>query len=321
MTLEGQVVAAIAADLAFGDPRWLPHPVRLIGRVAMSLEAPTRRVFTDTRLAGIITACLTVGGTALVAWALVQSAARLHPLLGDMLSIILLYTCFAARDLADHAIDVFRALRSGDLELARNRVARMVGRDTGTLDETGVVRAAVESVGENTVDGVTAPLFFAVLGGPVLAIAYKAVSTLDSSFGYKNERYLKFGWASARLDDLAAWLPARLTFPLVAVAALLTGARPVGAWRYGLRDCGMHSSPNAGLPEAAFAGALGVQLGGPLMKHGQPIDLPRLGEPMEPLNQRQILRSVFLMLTVSLLAAAWFLSIRVLAHGGWGTGE
>lgn len=309
MTPAAQVVAALALDLAFGDPRWFPHPVKFIGRLALALEAPTRRVFRNPRLAGMVTVVVTVGAAALAAWGTVAGARRIHPWLGDAAAILLLYTCFAARDLAGHALNVFRALSRGDLELARGRVARMVGRDTATLDEPGIVRATVESIAENTVDGVTAPLFFAVIGGPVLALAYKAVSTLDSTFGYKNERYLAFGWASARLDDVAAWLPARLTFPLVALAAALVGGRPFGAWKYGRRDCRKHASPNAGLPEAAFAGALGVQLGGPLLRHGRPIEMPRLGEPREALDRRHIPRSVALMFVVNLLAAASLLGI------------
>jgi adenosylcobinamide-phosphate synthase len=314
MTPSAQVITALAVDMVFGDPRWFPHPVKFIGRLAVALEAPTRRVFRNPRLAGVVTVAVTVGAAALAAWGMVAGARRIHPWLADAVAVLLLYTCFAARDLAAHALDVFQALSRGDVELARSRVARMVGRDTATLDEPGIVRATVESVAENTVDGVTAPLFFAVLGGPALAMAYKAASTLDSTFGYKNERYLKFGWASARLDDAAAWLPARLTFPLVALAAALVGGRPASAWKYGRRDCRKHASPNAGLPEAAFAGALGVQLGGLLLRHGRPIEMPRLGEPREALDRRHIPRSVALMFAVSLLAAASFLGVLMCAQ-------
>ena len=318
MTRAAQIAAALAADLLFGDPRWFPHPVKAIGRLALALEPPMRRVFPSARAAGVAAASLVVGGTGALTWALVAEAGRVHPWLQDALSILLLYTCLAGRDLADHALDVFRALECGSLELARERVARMVGRDTATLDEAGIVRATVESVAENTVDGVTAPLFFAFAGGPVLAMVYKAISTLDSTFGYKNERYLKFGWASARLDDLAAWLPARLTFPLVAVAAFLTAGRPAGAWRFGLRDCRKHASPNAGLPEAAFAGALGVELGGPLFRRGQLIEMPRMGHPVEVLNRRHIRRAVVLMSAVSLLVAACGFGVLACASEGIG---
>ena len=245
---------------------------------------------------------IVVAVAGLSASALLAGAARLHPWLHDAASVLLLYTCFAGRDLADHARDVLRALARGDVELARSRVARIVGRDTAILDEPGIVRATVESVAENTVDGVTAPLFFAFAGGPALAMAYKAVSTLDSTFGYKNERYAQFGWASAKLDDLAAWIPARITFPLVALAALLIGGRPSGAWLLGWRDCRKHASPNAGLPEAAFAGALGVQLGGPLFRRGHLVEMPRMGEPIEVLDRSHIQRATRMMAVAALLA-------------------
>lgn len=310
MTATAHLAIAFALDLAFGDPRWLPHPVKLTGKLAASLEEPMRRVISSARLAGVVAVGVVVASAALGAYALTAAARHLHPLAGDAVSILLLYTSFAARDLAGHAATVARALRAGNLDLARRSVARMVGRDTETLDEAGVARAAAESVAENTVDGVTAPLFYAALGGPVLAMAYKAVSTLDSTFGYKNERYIEFGWASARLDDMAAWIPARLTFPLVVLAAALTGGRVAGAWKYGARDWRKHSSPNAGWAEAAFAGALGVQFGGPLERGGKRIEMPRMGEPLEALSRRHIGRAVTLMFATSLLALALFVAAR-----------
>ncbi|MCX6910659.1 MAG: adenosylcobinamide-phosphate synthase CbiB, partial [Verrucomicrobia bacterium] len=247
MRLEYQIIAAFALDLLFGDPRWLPHPVKLIGRFAVMLEAPLRRSIPSTRVAGVVAVVVVLGVTGFVAFGLVRCAAALHPAAGDIVSILLLYTAFAARDLAHHANAVYRSLASGDLAEARQRVSMIVGRDTARLDEREVVRATVESVAESLVDGVTAPLFFAVLGGPVGAMLYKAVNTLDSTFGYKDERYIQFGWASARLDDLANFLPARFTAPLVAVAAALLGHNALRSLRIWLRDGRKHVSPNAGL--------------------------------------------------------------------------
>lgn len=315
MRLEAQIAAAYGLDLLCGDPRWLPHPVKLIGRLAIFLEVPLRRLIANARLAGVAAVVLVVGATAAVAGATITAAYRMHLWVGDVVSITLLYTAFATRDLAAHATAVHSALAQGDLPLARTRVSCIVGRDTACLDEPGIVRAAVESVAENTVDGVTAPLFFAALGGPVLALAYKAVSTLDSTFGYKNQRYLDFGWASARFDDLAAWLPSRLTFPLIVFAAAITGMHPVGAWKLGLRDGHKHASPNAGLAEAAAAGALGVQLGGPLSRNGQVVELPHMGKPTETLNRRHIRRAIKLMLVTSLLAVTLFLAVRAAIEG------
>jgi adenosylcobinamide-phosphate synthase len=315
MRLAVQIAAAYGLDLLCGDPRWLPHPVRLIGRFATSIEAPLRKLIPNARLAGVAAATLVVGATAAAAAVAVTAACHVHPQVGDVVSIILLYTTFATRDLMAHANVVYKALAQRDLPLARVLVSRIVGRDTACLDEQGVVRATVESVAENTVDGVTAPLFFAALGGPVLALAYKAVSTLDSTFGYKNEGYLKFGWASARLDDLAAWIPSRLTFPLIVLSAAIVGMRPMGAWNLGLRDCRKHASPNSGFAEAAAAGALGVQLGGSLLRGGQVVQLPHMGEPVEALKTYHIRRAVILMLVTSLLTVALLLSAR--AAIGW----
>lgn len=315
MSLEWHIGLALAADLLFGDPRRFPHPVKGMGRLAMALEAPMRRAIANAKWAGVAAAAVVTGVSTLSAWGLLAGAGLVHPWLRETASVLLLYTCLAGRDLADHALDVLRALEAGDIELARSRVARMVGRDTAALDEPGIVRAAVESVAENTVDGVTAPLLFAFAGGPVLAVAYKAVSTLDSTFGYRNERYLSFGWASARLDDLVAWIPARLTFPLIVLAAALTGGSARDAWHLGLRDCRKHASPNAGWAEAAFAGALGVQLGGPLCRQGVWFEMPRLGEPQAPLQRGHIRRAVILMTATATLTAMLGFALR--RGGAW----
>jgi len=316
MRLEYQILIAFALDLLLGDPRWLPHPVKLIGRFALALESPLRRAIPNARAAGVIAVLVVLGATGLATFAVIRIAAALHPFAGDAVSILLLYTTFAARDLAQHSHNVYRALRDGDLSEARRRVKMIVGRDTWRLDETGVTRATVESVAENMVDGVTAPIFFAVLGGPVGAMLYKAVSTLDSTFGYKNERYLNFGWASARLDDLANFIPARLTAPLVAVAAALLGLRPLNALRMWLRDGRKHESPNADLAEAAVAGALGVQLGGLNHYDGEPSEHPLMGDPLQPLERRHILKTNWLMLTTSALALAVFIGARAAVCSG-----
>ncbi|MEI6033218.1 MAG: adenosylcobinamide-phosphate synthase CbiB [Verrucomicrobiae bacterium] len=311
MRLEYQVVAAFGLDLLLGDPRWLPHPVKLIGTFAAALESPLRRAIPNPRAAGAVAvlAVLTVAGGA--AFLLIAAAARMLPALADAVSIALLYTCFAGRDLALHSGRVAQALAADDLPEARRRVAMLVGRDTDSLDEPEIVRAAVESVAENMVDGVTAPLLFAAIGGPVGAILYKAVNTLDSTFGYKNERYLQFGWASARLDDVVNFLPARLTVPLAVFAAALLGLNPAGAWRIFLRDGRKHPSPNSGLSEAAVAGALGVQLGGTNCYFGTPSERPRMGDPLHPLARSHILQTNRLMLLTSVLALGAFLAVRV----------
>ena len=311
MRLEYQILAAFGVDLLLGDPRWLPHPVKFIGKFALALEAPLRRSIPNARAAGVLAVLAVLATTGLAAFCLVAGASWLHSVVGDVVSILLLYTCFAGRDLARHSGHVYQALAANDLAEARRRVAMLVGRDTAQLDEPEIVRGAVESVAENMVDGVTAPLLFAVIGGPVGAMVYKAVNTLDSTFGYKNERYLQFGWASARLDDIVNYIPARLTAPLVAFTAALLELRAVGAWRAFRRDGRKHPSPNSGLTEAAVAGALGVQLGGVNYSFGERSERPRMGDPVQPLQRLHISQANRLMLFTSALALLTFVGIRL----------
>ena len=312
MTLEQQIIVAIILDLIFGDPRWLPHPVRLIGRLIVVLENPSRRITGHQRLNGALMAVAVIAATGGVTFAALRIAGWFHPWAANVLSVLFLYTAFSARDLLKHSLDVYRALQSGNLPQAREKVSRIVGRDTGELDERGVIRATVESVAENTVDGIIAPLFFAVIFGPVGALMYKAASTLDSMVGYRNEKYLQFGWASARLDDAANFLPARLTAPLMFIGAAITGCRPLHAWRVCLRDRRRHASPNSGIPEAAMAGALGIQLGGPLFRRGVLVELPTIGDPLQPMEKRHILKANGVMLATSLSAVIIFVGIRFL---------
>jgi adenosylcobinamide-phosphate synthase len=312
MRLEYQILIAVALDLLLGDPRWLPHPVRGIGWLATRLEAIFRRLLGSTRTAGAcaaISTYLVAGGAA---WGVIRLATAVHPSAGDVASVIIIYTTIAARDLARHSVAVYRSLAAGNLADARLRVAAIVGRDTDRLDEAGVVRAAVESVAESTVDGVTAPLLFATIAGPVGAIVYRAVNTLDSMFGHQDERYRDFGWAAARIDDLANYIPARLTAPLVCMAALVLRLRPGLALRTLLRDGRKHASPNAGLTEAAMAGALGVQLGGTTYYDGQPLPKPTIGDAVVPLSPSDVRRANALMF----VSAGLFLAISLAARVG-----
>jgi len=307
---EYQIAAALFLDLLLGDPQWLTHPVRLIGRFAAWLETPLRRRFRHAGTAGIAAALSVLSAAGVLTCLVMRGAAYIHPLLGDIISILILYTCFAARDLAGHAVSVHAALKENRIEDARRKVSYLVGRDTDRLDEAAVIRATVESVAENTVDGVTAPLFYALLGGPLAAVLYKAVSTLDSTFGYKNERYRDFGRASARLDDLVNYLPARLTAAVIPAAALILGQRPFQAIRIALRDGRKHASPNSGWSEAAFAGALGIQLGGPVTRAGKPSAMPLMGDPVRPLVNTDIIRASFLMLATCLLFTLTFVGLK-----------
>ena len=310
MRLESQILIAVLLDLLVGDPRWLPHPVRAIAWLALRLEAVARRACPfSLRLAGVFTAFGVYVATGAAAWGAIQLAGCAHPLAGDVVSILLIYTAVAAGDLAKHSRAVLLPLVHGNLPEARRRVAAIVGRDTERLDAEGVVRAAVESVAESTVDGVTAPLFFAALGGPVGAIVYRAVNTLDSLFGHRDEQYAEFGWAAARIDDAANYLPARITAPLMCLTALVLRLRAGQAVRIWRRDGRKHESPNSGLTEAAMAGALGVQLGGLNYYDGQPALKPTLGDPLTPLAPRHITAANRLMFgTLALFIAALLLA-------------
>lgn len=313
MRLEYQILVAFALDAILGDPPWMPHPVRLIGAFAARLEIPLRSLCRNAFAAGIVlwlTVLTSVGGV--VAGALF-AAYRIHPVAGDALGILLLYSGFACRDLIDHSRRVHHALALNDLPEARRRVAMLVGRDTATLDPAGIVRATVESVAENLTDGVTAPILYSVLGGPVGLWLYKAANTLDSLFGHKDDRYVHFGRTSARMDDVANYVPARLTAPLVSIAAFLTGGSALDSLRILRRDGRKHPSPNAGLCEAAFAGALGIRLGGLNHYDGLPECLPTMGDPMQVLATHHIRQANLLMVTTAVLFLLLVIAARMLA--------
>jgi adenosylcobinamide-phosphate synthase len=304
--LEYQILIAILLDQLLGDPRWLPHPVRIIGAACAGCERLTRAVLPPFA-AGICSVTLVLGLTGATTWGVLAGATLLHPWLGSLASILLLYTTIAPRDLVRHSTEVYTPLAAGDLPEARRRVGMIVGRDTAALDEAGVARATVESVAESIVDGVTAPLFFAVLGGPMGAMLYKAINTMDSMFGYKNERYRAFGWAAARLDDLANFIPARISSLMIPAAAFLLRLDAKGALFILLRDRRKHASPNSGHTEAAVAGALGVQLGGPSPYFGRMVEKPTLGEAVRSIEPQDILRANRLMLLSSAITLLFFL--------------
>jgi len=309
MGLETQIILAVLLDQLLGDPRWLPHPVRFMAAVATGLEEKTRARLTPLA-AGVCTVFLTLALTGLASYGLLRAGAMLHPWLGEAVAVFFIYSSIAARDLVRHSSAVHAALAGGDLAKARQRVGLIVGRDTAELDEQGVTRAAVESVAESMVDGVTAPLFFAVLAGPMGAMLYRAVNTMDSLFGYKNERYRRFGTAAARLDDLANFLPARLSALLIPVAAFFLGLDARRSLIVLKRDRKNHASPNSGHSEAAMAGALGVRLGGPAVYSGRAVAKPFLGDALRPLEPQDILRSNRLMLLASACTLLVLLALR-----------
>jgi adenosylcobinamide-phosphate synthase len=300
------LITAVLLDLILGDPSRLPHPVVGIGRMITGLERILRRAIRSERLGGIILLTIVVGSVYAATRMVLFGAFTLHPVIGYAVSVYISFTCLALRSLHSESKLVADRLVAGDLEGARHYLSRIVGRDTEQLDEAEIWRALVETVAENTSDGVIAPLFYLMIGGPALGLSYKAVNTLDSMVGYKNERYFRFGWASARFDDLANWLPARLTGFLMAAAAPIVGLPGRRAFRTMFRDGKNHSSPNSGIPEAATAGALGVKLGGANRYFGVIVEKPTIGEALGILSFESYRGAVRLMYgSTALLLALW----------------
>lgn len=302
------VVVAIVIDLIVGDPRSLPHPVVLIGRFISAFERLWNRGSAyQRRVSGLVLTIIVVGGVWSVSWLILVLLAQLHPGLALIAELWLLSTTLAIKGLDDAARAVIKPLTQGDLAASRTALGMIVGRDTHNLHEAEITRGAVETVAENTVDGITAPLFFALIGGAPLALAYKAVNTLDSMVGYRNQRYADFGFASAKLDDVANWIPARLTGLCLWLAGLLLSISGVlhlrwqGALRGTCRDAPRHPSPNAGWPEAMVARLLGVQLGGTNYYQGVVSQRATLGEPLE------VLQVAHITATVRLMHGAWLL--------------
>lgn len=270
-----ELVAGVALDLVIGDPQWLPHPVRAIGWFASRSERFWRSPGMPLRVAGVLFWFSVVGASAAVVWLTLPWA-----------NVYWIYALLACRDLDVEAGQVIKALEREDIPGARAKLSRIVGRDTATLDEPEILRATVETVAENLGDGVIAPLFYLAVAGPVGMAVYKAINTLDSMVGYRNERYREFGWASARIDDMANFVPSRIAALLIWLAALIPGFDAQRAFRITLRDGASQPSPNSGYPEAAAAGALGVQLGGLNYYRGVPSRKPTLGDPIVPLTRR-----------------------------------
>jgi len=306
------ILAALLLDLLLGDPRGWPHPVIAIGRLITRLETVAEKLLGRSREAGILLLVGTVSGSVLLAAVLLGLGAALHPWLEGVVALWLAYSALALRSLHQESATVIKALAADDLDGARQALAMIVGRDTANLDRDDILRACIETVAENSSDGVIAPLFYLLFGGPLLAIAFKAVSTLDSMVGYKDDRYRELGWASARCDDLVNFIPARLTALAIIVAALPLRLNGAGAWQAVRRDARKHTSPNAGYPEAAVAGAVGVQLGGSAVYFGREVVKPTLGDAVSPLSIAAYRQTVALMYLSTFLVVVGGLLLRSL---------
>ncbi len=300
------VLSAYLVDLVVGDPRWIPHPVVLMGKAIEYLESLMRLIAKSPavlRATGAVTALVLVVGTWFLTYTLVKWSYTVHHWFGIILTVWLISTTIAARGLAGAAKEIFDLLKGGDLDEACRKTGWIVGRDTGNMDSKDVTRATVETVAESIVDGVVSPMFYAFIGGAPLAMAYRAINTLDSMLGYKNERFMDFGMVSARLDDLANYIPARLTGLLLLVAACLLRMSPQRALATVLRDASGHPSPNSGIPESAVAGALGVRLGGLNYYNGVGAFRAYMGDDITPLRPDHISSAIKLMYLTSALAA------------------
>jgi adenosylcobinamide-phosphate synthase len=298
-------------DAITGDPRWFPHPIRGMGFLIAKGETLFRRVFPKReRLGGtLLVAVMVAAAWAVPFWAL-HFVGRISPWAAFFLALVLTDCCLAARGLAVEATRVYKKTAAGDIDGARRAVSLIVGRDTERLSIREVNKAAIETVAENLCDAVIAPLFYLALGGAALGFVFKAVNTMDSMIGYKNSRYVNFGRTAAKLDDALNFLPARISGLLIVAASAILKYKPAEAWKVFRRDRFNHASPNAGHPEAACAGALGVALGGDTWYEGKLEEKPRIGDDTRPIECEDIKKSIALMYVSSLLCLPIVCAIR-----------
>ena len=292
-----QIAIAFILDILIGDPGWLPHPIRMIGKCIEYLEVILRKAFVSERLAGIFLTGIVAIGTYLITFKIMCLFYGMGRLCGITAGIVIIFYSLSIRDLLKETGGVLKALKSGNLAKARSNLSRIVGRDTHNLNEQQVATGCIETTAESSVDGIIAPLFYAFIGGPALAMAYKSINTLDSMVGYKNDKYKNFGWASATLDDVANFIPARIAAVILPISSYICGADLLNSIRIVKRDGQKHPSPNSGIPEAAIAGALRIRLGGPSVYNGITSNKPFIGDPIKTFP---------LMISVILQRSLWY---------------
>ncbi|WP_283595639.1 adenosylcobinamide-phosphate synthase CbiB [Paraclostridium bifermentans] len=302
------MVIAYLLDLIIGDPYSFPHPVRFIGNIIRFTEGKIRIIFKSKKqlkIGGFLLWTITVGFTAL-ATNLILNLLCINNILYVLIASIILYTTLSTKCLADEAKKIYEVLKTGDIEKSRKQLSYIVGRDTTSLNENEIIRATVETVAENTVDGIISPMMYAFIGGPVLAMAYKAINTLDSMVGYKNEKYGDIGFASAKIDDIANFIPARITPFFMMIASFILGFNSKKSIKIAMRDRKNHKSPNCAYAEGAVAGALEVQLGGTNMYFGEKVYKPTIGDKDRELEAEDILRTNKIMYLTSFIALVIF---------------
>ena len=310
-------VLGFCLDAILGDPHWLYHPIRLVGNLIAGLEKAVRRLFPNhLRLGGCFLAIAVILITAAIPLGLVICSYWIHWIFGIAVETVLCYFAIAPRCLQKESMKVYASLKEGNLPMARKNVSMIVGRDTAALDTAGVTKAAVETVAENTSDGVTSPILYLALGGAPLGWAYKAVNTMDSMIGYRNEKYGELGWFAAKSDDIVNYLPARLTALLMILSAYLLrldGANGYHIWK---RDRRCHASPNSAQTESVCAGALHIQLAGDAYYFGVLHKKETIGDNDRPVEPEDIRRTNRLMYVTSILTLILALGIRTVVLGG-----
>lgn len=313
-------VCGFVLDLVFGDPHALPHPIRLIGTLIAGLEKKLLKLqMRDEKkefYKGILLVALVLFSTGAVAALVLVVAYWLHPAAGIVVESVMTYQILATKCLKDESMKVYQSLNEQGLEAGRVAVSMIVGRDTNVLDETGVVKAAVETVAENTSDGVIAPMLYTALGGPILGFVYKAVNTMDSMVGYKNDKYLYFGRAAAKLDDVVNFIPARISAYLMIAAAYIGGKAFDGkrAYRIYKRDRRNHASPNSAQTESVCAGALGIQLAGDASYFGKVVKKPYIGDAHRAVEREDIVRVNRLMYVTAVISEVLCLVIMFVSN-------
>ena len=309
------VLLGFLLDLLLGDPAWMPHPVIYMGKAITKLEGFLRPRLPETEIGECIGGCILAAalpaGSLLFFGGICWFGNQVHPVLGFLLQTLWCWQALAMKGLAQESRNVYLELEKGDLVGGRKAVSRIVGRDTAELTEAGVTKAAVETVAENFSDGVLAPLFYMLIGGAPLAMVYKSINTMDSMVGYKNEKYLYFGRAAAKLDDAANYLPSRIAALFWILSAAVTGFDWKNAWKIWRRDCRNHASPNSAQTESACAGALGIQLAGPACYFGKKYEKPYIGDALRPVEPKDILRANRMLYGAGFLSLAVGLAVRM----------
>lgn len=302
------IYTGYALDLIIGDPYSFPHPVRYIGKLISIVEKQIRKITSSDKglkIAGFFLWFIVVGATFGIT-TLVLQLFKFNKVAYFIVNTILIYTTLATKCLKDESVKIYKVLKTGDLEKSRIQLSYIVGRDTTNLNEKEIVRATVETVAENTVDGIIAPLFYGFIGGAPLAMAYKAVNTLDSTVGYKNDKYYYLGFASAKIDDIANYIPARLGVILLSLGSLFAGFNFRNALKIGIRDRKNHKSPNCAFSEGAVAGALGIQLGGTNVYFGKEVYKPTIGDKTREIEIEDIVRTNKIMYSSSIISIIIF---------------